>query len=151
MVSKCSSSVKRMSIIWQLCLSSTSVSFTQIWTMEKKYLPPETPVEFLHTNEIIKGRCHYMKLVLCQGLRVLYRHNLVRIAGKPGSPRGGRFFSCSWWNGGGGHTLRRYDGSVIFAAYRFLSHCNDALETEIHALMQGMTLTIHHSEGPTVA
>ena len=46
--------------------------------------------------------------------------------------------------------LRRSDGSVIFAAYRCIFNCNDALEAEIHALMQGMALAIQHSEEPVI-
>ena len=42
--------------------------------------------------------------------------------------------------------LRRHNGSVIFASYRFLFHCNDALEAHIHALMQGMLLAIEHTD-----
>ena len=44
-----------------------------------------------------------------------------------------------------GMVLRREDGSLIFAAYRYLFHCNDALEAEIQAIMQGMALAIQHS------
>ena len=40
----------------------------------------------------------------------------------------------------------QYDGSVVFAAYRFLFPCNDALETEIHSLMHGMALSIQHMD-----
>lgn len=49
-----------------------------------------------------------------------------------------------------GMVLRRYNGSVVFAAYRFLFDYNDALEAEIHALMQGMALAIQHSEIPVI-
>ncbi|XBH83140.1 hypothetical protein VPH35_071633 [Triticum aestivum] len=35
---------------------------------------------------------------------------------------------------GSGMILRRNDGSVIFAAYRHLLVCNDALEAELHAI-----------------
>ena len=45
-----------------------------------------------------------------------------------------------------GMVLRRHDGSVIFAAYRVLFRCNDALEAEIHVLMQGMALALQHTE-----
>ena len=34
-----------------------------------------------------------------------------------------------------GMVLHREDGSVISAAYRYILHCNEALEAEIHALM----------------
>lgn len=46
--------------------------------------------------------------------------------------------------------LRRHDGSVIFAAYRYIFNCNEALEAEIHALMQGMALAIQHTELPVI-
>ena len=46
--------------------------------------------------------------------------------------------------------LRRHEGSVIFAAYRFLFHCNNAFETEIHTMMQDMTLAKQHSKGPII-
>lgn len=49
-----------------------------------------------------------------------------------------------------GMILCRRDGSVIFAAYRFIFHCNDALEAEIHALMQGMALAIQHTVLPVI-
>ena len=42
--------------------------------------------------------------------------------------------------------LRYHDGTIIFAAYRFMFHCNDALEAEIHVLMQGMSLAMQHTE-----
>ncbi|VAH20129.1 unnamed protein product [Triticum turgidum subsp. durum] len=42
--------------------------------------------------------------------------------------------------------LRRSDGSVIFAACRCIFNCNDALEDELHARMQGMALAIEHGE-----
>ena len=40
--------------------------------------------------------------------------------------------------------------AVVFAAYRYIFNCNDALEAEIHALMQGMALAIQHLEGSIV-
>ena len=49
-----------------------------------------------------------------------------------------------------GMVLRDHQGQIIFAAYRVLFHCNDALEAELHALMQGMALAIQHSESPVV-
>lgn len=42
--------------------------------------------------------------------------------------------------------LRRKDGSVIFAAYRVIFNCNEALEAEIHALMQGIALVLQHTD-----
>ncbi|KAM3297367.1 hypothetical protein ACQJBY_039309 [Aegilops geniculata] len=49
-----------------------------------------------------------------------------------------------------GMILRRHDGSVIFAAYRCIFNCNDALEAELHAIMQGMALALQHCTGPIV-
>lgn len=49
-----------------------------------------------------------------------------------------------------GMILRRHDGSLIFAAYRFIFNCNDSLEAEIHAIMQGMALDIQHSTLPAI-
>ncbi|XBI10910.1 hypothetical protein VPH35_138071 [Triticum aestivum] len=49
-----------------------------------------------------------------------------------------------------GMILRRHDGSVIFAAYRCIFNCNDALEAELHAIMQGMALALQHSSLPIV-
>ncbi|KAM3296609.1 hypothetical protein ACQJBY_038780 [Aegilops geniculata] len=46
--------------------------------------------------------------------------------------------------------LRRVDGSVIFAAYRCIFNCNDALEAELHAIMQGMALAIQHCNLPII-
>ena len=49
-----------------------------------------------------------------------------------------------------GMILRRQDGSVIFAAYRCIFNCNDALEAELHAIMQGMALAVQHCSMPIV-
>ena len=49
-----------------------------------------------------------------------------------------------------GMVLRNPDGTIIFAAYRFIFHCNDLLEAELHAMMQGMALAIEHSEAPVI-
>ena len=49
-----------------------------------------------------------------------------------------------------GMVLRNHDGSVIFSAYRYIFNCNDALEAELHALMQGMALAIQHCELPAI-
>lgn len=37
-----------------------------------------------------------------------------------------------------------------FAAYKFVFHCNDALEAENHALMQGMALAIQDTDLPVI-
>ncbi|XBI46276.1 hypothetical protein VPH35_110567 [Triticum aestivum] len=39
---------------------------------------------------------------------------------------------------------------IIFSVYRVIFHCNDALEAEIHVIMQGMALAIQHSTLPVV-
>ena len=49
-----------------------------------------------------------------------------------------------------GMVLRNGDGTTIFAAYRYIFHCNDAFEAEIHAIMQGMALAIQHSDMPVI-
>lgn len=49
-----------------------------------------------------------------------------------------------------GMILQRHDGSVIFAAYRCIFNCNDALEAELHAIMQGMALALQHCTNPIV-
>lgn len=49
-----------------------------------------------------------------------------------------------------GMVLRDHEGQIIFAAYRVLFYCNDALEAEIHALMQGMALAIQQTDLPVV-
>ncbi|KAI4983222.1 hypothetical protein ZWY2020_023714 [Hordeum vulgare] len=46
--------------------------------------------------------------------------------------------------------LGRENGLLIFAAYRYIFNCNDALEAEIHALMQGMALALQHSDMPVI-
>ncbi|VAI26233.1 hypothetical protein VPH35_087562 [Triticum aestivum] len=44
--------------------------------------------------------------------------------------------------------LRNEVGAVVFAAYRVIFNCNDALEAEIHTLMQGMALACQHTKLP---
>uniref|UniRef100_A0A8I6XS42 RNase H type-1 domain-containing protein n=1 Tax=Hordeum vulgare subsp. vulgare TaxID=112509 RepID=A0A8I6XS42_HORVV len=46
--------------------------------------------------------------------------------------------------------LQRENGLLIFAAYRYIFNYNDALEAEIHALMQGMALALQHSDMPVI-
>ncbi|VAH89364.1 hypothetical protein VPH35_065224 [Triticum aestivum] len=56
-------------------------------------------------------------------------------------------FSAQEGRASAGMVLQRENGSTIFAAYRYIFNCNDALdETEIHALIQGMALAIEHSD-----
>ena len=59
-------------------------------------------------------------------------------------------FSGADGSAAAGMVLRRSDGSVIFAAYQCIFNCNDALEAELHALMQGMALANQHCEGPVI-
>ncbi|KAI5007280.1 hypothetical protein ZWY2020_047228 [Hordeum vulgare] len=49
-----------------------------------------------------------------------------------------------------GMILRHHDGSVIFAAYMRIFNCNNALEAELHAIMQGMALALQHCSLPIV-
>ncbi|KAE8818760.1 Alpha-amylase [Hordeum vulgare] len=49
-----------------------------------------------------------------------------------------------------GMVLRDDKGEILMAAYRFIFHCNDPLEAELHAIMQGMALAIQHSHLPVV-
>ncbi|VAI34713.1 unnamed protein product [Triticum turgidum subsp. durum] len=51
---------------------------------------------------------------------------------------------------GSGMMLRDSVGEVIFSAYRYLFNCKDALEAEISAILEGMTMSIHRSELPIV-
>lgn len=46
---------------------------------------------------------------------------------------------------GSGMILRNGTGGVIFAAYRRLFLCNDALKAELHAILEGIKLTVEHS------
>ena len=41
-----------------------------------------------------------------------------------------------------GMVLRNPDGSLIFASYRHLFFCNDALEVELHAIREGLALAL---------
>jgi hypothetical protein len=59
-------------------------------------------------------------------------------------------FSYADGSAAAGMILRRHDGSVIFAAYRCIFNCNDALEAELHAIMQGMALAIQHCNLPII-
>ena len=44
--------------------------------------------------------------------------------------------------GGAGMILRDHTGAVIFASCRFIQRCTNALEAEMAALMEGVTLAI---------
>jgi hypothetical protein len=59
-------------------------------------------------------------------------------------------FSAQEGRASAGMVLRRENGSMIFVAYRYIFNCNDALEAEIHALMQGMALAVEHSNMPVI-
>lgn len=41
--------------------------------------------------------------------------------------------------------LRDSKGKVTFSAFLYLFHCKDALETEITAIVKGLSLSIHRS------
>ncbi|XP_073357734.1 uncharacterized protein [Aegilops tauschii subsp. strangulata] len=49
-----------------------------------------------------------------------------------------------------GIVLRNGSGTILLAAYCYMFNCNDALEAEIHAIMQGMALAIQHTVLPVV-
>ncbi|KAE8805074.1 autophagy-related protein 7 [Hordeum vulgare] len=49
-----------------------------------------------------------------------------------------------------GMVLRDNNGQLIFSAYRVIFHCNDALEAELNAILQGKALAIQHSALPVV-
>lgn len=54
-------------------------------------------------------------------------------------------FNVTDGSAGSGMILRNASGGVIFAAYHKLFHCNDALEAELHAILEGIKLTVEHS------
>ncbi|KAE8787922.1 Autophagy-related protein 7 [Hordeum vulgare] len=47
---------------------------------------------------------------------------------------------------GSGMILRDNKGTVIFASYRKLFHCNEALEEEVQAMKEGLDLSVVHSQ-----
>ncbi|KAE8784550.1 hypothetical protein D1007_41848 [Hordeum vulgare] len=51
---------------------------------------------------------------------------------------------------GSGMILRDYNGDVIFASYRKLFQCNDALEAELQAIKEGLQLAFIHASSPVV-
>ncbi|KAI4968240.1 hypothetical protein ZWY2020_005352 [Hordeum vulgare] len=46
--------------------------------------------------------------------------------------------------------LRDNKGAVIFASYRKLFHCNDALEAELQAMKEGLQLAVVHSQSTII-
>ncbi|XBH59743.1 hypothetical protein VPH35_114435 [Triticum aestivum] len=46
--------------------------------------------------------------------------------------------------------LRNHHGTVIFASCRFLPRCSSALEAEIAACMEGVSLTLEWSSDPFI-
>ena len=46
---------------------------------------------------------------------------------------------------GSGVILLDGDGGVIFAAYRKLFHCNETLESELQAMIEGLRMLVKHS------
>ncbi|KAI4969081.1 hypothetical protein ZWY2020_046411 [Hordeum vulgare] len=55
-------------------------------------------------------------------------------------------YAISDGSAGTGMILRKPSGEVIFAAYRKLFHCNDALEAELQAIHEGVKLAAERSE-----
>jgi ribonuclease HI len=51
---------------------------------------------------------------------------------------------------GTGMVLRDSNGSVIFSAHRCLQHCNDVMEAEVSAVMEGLALAHMWSEEPII-
>ncbi|KAE8813400.1 retrotransposon unclassified [Hordeum vulgare] len=51
---------------------------------------------------------------------------------------------------GSGMILRNCQGDVIFASYRKLFQCNDALESELQAIKEGLQLAFIHASSPVV-
>ncbi|KAE8781796.1 protein transport protein sec24 [Hordeum vulgare] len=51
---------------------------------------------------------------------------------------------------GSGMILRDSTGAVIFASYRKLFHCNDALEAELQAIKEGLKLATEHSQATII-
>ncbi|KAE8778636.1 Arginine decarboxylase [Hordeum vulgare] len=51
---------------------------------------------------------------------------------------------------GSGMILRDCKGDVIFASYRKLFQCNDALEAELQAIKEGLQLAFIHASSPVV-
>lgn len=89
-------------------------------------------------EEIIKG-----KMAMCDDSRVYQvKTNLLPKLWPP--PQSGWValsidgsFSSMDGRAAAGMVLRREDGSLIFAAYRYIFHCNDALEAENMRLCKG--------------
>ena len=52
--------------------------------------------------------------------------------------------------GGAGMILRDQDGSIIFASCRFLTTCTSALEAEVAACMEGISLTLARTTLPFI-
>ncbi|KAE8793280.1 autophagy-related protein 7 [Hordeum vulgare] len=55
-------------------------------------------------------------------------------------------YAISDGSAGAGMILRTATGEVIFAAYRKLFHCNDALEAELQAIREGVKLATERSD-----
>ena len=51
---------------------------------------------------------------------------------------------------GSSMVLRSSDGNIIFASCRHLFHCSEALEAEIHAIMDGMSMALQWTTLPVV-
>ena len=41
-----------------------------------------------------------------------------------------------------GMVLRVSDGVITFSAYRYLFHCNDALESKVSAVLEGLSMSM---------
>ncbi|XBH85970.1 hypothetical protein VPH35_073750 [Triticum aestivum] len=159
-LANCTDEVRDMVImliwrIWQLRTDQT----------HGKEIPPmEVTVEFLdsyyrsiklagryNTEEIIKGKMTVS--AECTGSLVKVKPpNRPWPAPQPGytalSVDGS--FLASDGSAAAGMILRDEEGKIIFSADRYIFHCNDSLEAEIHALMQGMVLAIQNTSLPVI-
>ncbi|KAE8795856.1 protein transport protein sec24 [Hordeum vulgare] len=99
-------------------------------------------------DEIIKGKSPVAMDPICGTVKSVSREpwppplaGMVALS-IDGSYRASDGSACS------GMIPRTRTGEVVFAAYRKLFHCNDALEAELQALLEGIKLTTEHSEAP---
>ncbi|KAE8804515.1 autophagy-related protein 7 [Hordeum vulgare] len=99
-------------------------------------------------DEIIKGKSPVAMDPICGTVKSVSREPWPPpLAGMVALSIDGSY-RASDGSAGSGMILRTRTGEVVFAAYRKLFHCNDALEAELQALLEGIKLTTKHSEAP---